>query len=130
MAVRKRKLEYAFGLYINVDGHRVIGREEVEILESLEKYGSIAAASKELERSYGFTWNCLTRMTRSLHQPIVVTRRGGTKYARRKGGGATTLTPVARLLLKQFKETEHIMWLTLSRIEDPPATSSTRFQRK
>jgi len=115
MSVRKRKLEYTFGLYLNVDGERVIGREEAEILEALEKYGSIAAAAEKRGRSYRFTWNSLIRMTRNLHQPIVVTRRGTTRYARRRGGGATTLTPLARLLLKEFKETERIMRLTLSR---------------
>ena len=130
MTTRKGKLEYAFGLYLNIDGQRVIGKEEAEILEALEKYGSIAAAAKQLERSYRFTWNCLTRMTRSLHQPIVVTRRGGTRHARRKGGGATTLTPVARLLLKQFKETEQIMQLALSRNGGTSAASSRRVQRK
>jgi len=60
------KLEYAFGLFLNVDGQRIIGKDEAEILEALEKYGSIAAAAKKLEKSYGFTWNYLIRMTRSL----------------------------------------------------------------
>jgi molybdate transport system regulatory protein len=129
MRVRKGKLEYAFGLYLNVDGEIAIGKEEVEILEALEKYGSIAAAAEKLERSYKFTWSRLIRMTRSLRQPIVVTRRGTTKYAKRKGGGATTLTPVARLLLKEFKETEQIMRLILSRYEGSSATSNRWLQR-
>ena len=130
MSLGKGKLEYAFGLYLNVNGDRVIGKEEAEILEALERNGSIAAAAEKLERSYKSTWNSLVRITRNLHQPIVVTRRGTTKYARRKGGGATTLTPVARLLLKEFKETEQIMRLTPSRVEHPSATSNTRGQRK
>jgi molybdate transport system regulatory protein len=127
MSVRKRKLEYAFGLYLNVDGQRIIGKDEAEILEALEKYGSIAAAAKKLERSYRFTWNCLIRMTRSLHQPIVVTRRGTTKYASRKGGGATTLTPVARLLVTEFRETERLMRKPL---QERRTTMSSSFQRK
>jgi len=128
MSVRKGKLEYAFGLYLNADGQRILGKDEAEILEALEKYGSVAAAAKKLQRSYRFTWNRLIGMTRSLHQPVVVTRRGTTKYARRKGGGATTLTPFARLLLKEFKETERIMRLTLSRIGAPSASSNSRVQ--
>jgi len=123
MSVRKGKLEYAFGLYFNVDGQRIIGEDEAEILEALEKYGSIAAAAKKLERSYRFTWNCLIRMTRSLHQPIVVTRRS-TKYAKRKGGGATTLTPVARLLLKEFRETERLMRQSLTQRHGSMKTSA------
>ena len=125
MRVRKGKLEYAFGLYLNVDGQRVIGKEEAEILEALEEFGSIAAAAKKRERSYKFTWNCLIRMTRRLHQPIVVTRRGATRYATSKGGGGTALTPVAKVLLKEFRETEHFMQQTLSRRETPATTSGT-----
>jgi molybdate transport system regulatory protein len=120
MRVGRGKFEYAFGLYLNIDGEIAIGKEDVEILEALEKYGSIAGAAKKLERSYKFTWNRLIRMTRSLHQPIVYTRRGTTKNAKTKGGGATTLTPVAKLLLKEFKETEQIMRITLPRYEGPP----------
>ena len=115
MSAGKGKLEYAFGLYINFDGQRVIGKEEADILEALEKYGSIAAAAKKLEISYKFTWNRLTQMTRSLHKPVVVTRRGTTRYARRKGGGGATLTPVAKMLLKEFRETERFIQQALSR---------------
>ena len=125
MSVRKRKLEYTFGLYLNVDGQRVIGKEEAEILEALEEFGSVAGAAKKRERSYKFTWNCLIRMTRRLHQPIVVTRRGATRYAKSKGGGCTALTPVARVLLKEFRDTEHFMQQTLSRRETPATTSVT-----
>jgi molybdate transport system regulatory protein len=119
MSVRKGKLEYTFGLYLNADGRRVIGEDGAEILEAVEEYGSIAAAAKKLEISYKFTWNCLLRMTRSLRQPVVVTRRGTTRYARRKGGGGTTLTPVARALLKEFRETERFMQQVLARREVP-----------
>ena len=126
MSVREGKLEYTFGLYLNADGRRVLGKDEAEILEALEEYGSIAAAAKKLEISYKFTWNCLVRMTRSLHQPVVVTRRGTARYARRKGGGGTTLTPVARVLLKEFRETERLMRQSLSNRERLTVT----FQRQ
>jgi molybdate transport repressor ModE-like protein len=125
MSVRKGKLEYNFGLYLNADGQRVFGRDGAEILEALEEYGSIAAAAKKLQISYRFTWNCLVRMTRSLHQPVVVRRRGTTRYAGSKGGGGTTLTPVARVLLQEFRETERFMQQTLSRRENPATTSVT-----
>jgi len=131
MSVRKRKLEYAFGLYLNADGRRVFDKDGAEILEALEEYGSIAAAAKKLEISYKFTWNYLVGMTKSLHQPIVVTRRGTTQFARRKGGGGTTLTPVARVLLKQFRGTELFMQRILSRRGSPTtATTVSNANRK
>ena len=44
MSLRRSKLEYTFGLYLNVDGQTIIGKDEAEILEAVEKYGSITAA--------------------------------------------------------------------------------------
>ena len=130
MSVRRSKLEYTFGLYLNVDGQRIIGKDEAEILEAVEKYGSITSAAKKLERSYRFTWTRLHRMTRSLHQPIVLTRRGGTKSAKRKGGGATTLTPIARLLLKEFRETERLMRQRLSKREGQQRVQASKTNRR
>lgn len=130
MCARKGEIEYTFELYLNTNGRRVLGKEGAEILEAVEKFGSIKAAAKELKMSYRFAWNYLVRMGKELGQLVVVTRRGGTPSARKKGGGGTSLTPVAKALLKEFKQTERIMRLTLSRIEGPSATSNTRVQRK
>jgi molybdate transport repressor ModE-like protein len=58
-----------------------------------------------------------------LHQPVVVTHRGGTPSAKKKGGGGTTLTPLAKALLKEFRETERFMQQILSRRERPAVTS-------
>ena len=55
VSVRKGKLEYTFGLYLNADGRRVFGKDGAEIPEALEEYGSVAAAAKKLEISYKFT---------------------------------------------------------------------------
>ena len=126
MSVRKGKLEYTFGLYLNADGQRILGKDEAEILEALEEYHSITAAAKKLQKSYKFTWNRIARLTRSLHQPVVVTQRGTVRYARRKGGGGTTLTTVARVLLKEFRETERFMQQTLSSRQGPAVEFSER----
>ena len=108
ISVRKSKLEYAFRLYLHASGRTVFTKDEAEILEAVEKYGSIAAAAKKLKISYRLTWNCLIQLTRTLHQPVVVTRRGGTPSVQKKGGGGTTLTPAAKVLLKEFRETARL----------------------
>ena len=97
ISVRKSKLEYAFRLYLHASGRTVFGNDEAEILEAVEKYGSIVAAAKKLKITYKLTWNCLIQLTRTLHQPVVVTRRCTTRYATKKGGGGTTLTPAAKV---------------------------------
>lgn len=115
MCAGKRKLQYTFRLYLNADGQRVLGKGGAQILEAIEEYGSIAAAAKELEMSYKFTWDYLIRMRRRLDQPVVITSRGGARYGKRKGGGQTTLTPLAKLLLKEYRETEGLIRQILSR---------------
>ena len=106
MPSRRINLQYTFRLYLNCEGQRLLGKGGAQILEAVEEYGSIAQAAEELEMSYKFVWAYLTRMRRRLHRPLVMTHRGGTQDRKHKGGGGTTLTPVARTLLKEFKETE------------------------
>jgi molybdate transport system regulatory protein len=109
MRSRKTDLGYSFRLYLNSNGQRILGKGGAQILEAVDEYGSIAAAAEELEMSYKFTWDYLIRIRRRLHQPVIVTHRGGTRNGKKKGGGGTTLTPVARTLLKEFKETERLV---------------------
>jgi len=106
MCARKRNLEYTFRLYVNANGQRVLGKGGAQILEAVDEYRSITAAAKELEMSYKFVWNYLIRMRRRLHQPVVMTHRGGSRNRKKRGGGGTTLTPIARGLVKEFRETE------------------------
>ena len=108
------KLQYTFRLYLNCDGQRLLGKGGAQILEAVEEYGSITQAAEELEMSYKFVWGYLTRMRRRLHRPLVMTRRGGARR-KHKGGGGTTLTPAARTLLKEFKETERLVQNIVSR---------------
>ena len=102
-------MQYAFRLYLNCDGQRLLGKGGAQILEAIAECGSIAEAAEELDMSYKFVWAYITRMRRRLRRPLVTTRRGGTQSGNRKGGGGATLTPTARALLKEFKETEHVL---------------------
>jgi len=115
MPSRKLNLQYTFRLYINADGQRILGKGGAQILDAVDEYGSITEAAEELEMSYKFTWDYLTRMKRRLHQPVVVTRRGGTRNGKKKGGGGTTLTPIAKALLKDFRKTERLVQNCISK---------------
>ena len=127
MCARKRDLEYTFRLYLNANGQRILGKGGAQILEAVDEHGSIAAAAEELEMSYKFTWDYLIRMRRRLHQPVIVTHRGGARNGKKRGGGGTTLTPIARTLLKEFKETERHMRSILTKRERATAHSLSSF---
>jgi len=111
------KLEYTFRLYLNADDQRVLGNGGAQILEAVDEYGSITEAAEELEMSYKFVWDYLVRMRRRLHQPVVVTRRGGPRIGKKKGGGGTALTPVSRALLKEFRDTQRLVQSITSKRE-------------
>ena len=127
MVARRRKLEYAFRLYVNLDGQSVLGKGGAQILEAVQKHGSITATAEELKMSYKFTWNYLVRMRRRLGQSVIVTHRGGAGYGKKSGGGGTTLTPVAKLLLEEYRETERLVRNVLSGRERATAHSVSRF---
>ena len=98
-----------------MDGKRVLGKGGAQILEAIDRQGSIAAAANELDMSYKFVWDYLTRMSTRLKRPVIVTRRGGTRHGTRKGGGGAKLTPLAQALLKNYKTTEKLLYATISK---------------
>jgi len=106
MHATSRRLHYAFRLYIVYDGERVLGKGGAQILNAIDRVGSLREAAKELRMSYRFVWNSIQRIENRLGKPVVVTRRGGTSRSKRKGGGSTRLTPLARTLLSEYGATE------------------------
>jgi len=56
--------------------------------------------------SYRFVWKYLRRIEDRLGKPVIVTKRGTTLHAKNKGGGGTTLTPFARMILTEYRGIE------------------------
>ena len=96
-------MRYSFRLYILSGDKRVLGKGGVQILSAVDRLGSLSAAAKELEMSYRFVWNSIRRTETRLGEPVVFTRRGGTPHSRKKGGGSTKLTPIAKDLLRDYR---------------------------
>jgi molybdate transport system regulatory protein len=123
------KLQYTFRLYLNnATGKRVLGKGGAKILEAINEYGSIVAAARNLGMSYKFVWDYLIRMRKRLKQPVIVTHRGGTDEAKRRGGGGTSLTPLAKNLLREFNSTQGLVdniLLSRKRILNAPRVRST-----
>ena len=120
----RRSLFYSFRLYLNANGERVLGKGGALILEAIDEHGSIALAAEELGMSYKFVWDYLGRMKQRLGRPLIMSRRGGTLHTRRRGGGGTTLTPLGRRLLGDFRATETQVRRMLS--ERKPSSSQKK----
>ena len=103
---QKRKLHYSFRLYLNSGKNRVLGKGGAQILMAIDRLGSISHAAQELQMSYRFVWTYIRRMEDRLGQRVIVTRRGGTLHRKRRGGGGTKLTQLAKSMLLDYRATE------------------------
>lgn len=68
---------------ILVKGARAMGPGKADLLEQIEATGSISAAAKALDMSYGRAWTLVSEMNQSFRKPLVEAGAGGAK-----GGGA------------------------------------------
>ena len=84
----------------------MLGKGGAQILDAVDRLGSISAAANELQMSYRFVWNYIGRMEDRLGRPVIVTRRGGAPHVRRKGGGGAELTRIAKALVEDYSVTE------------------------
>ncbi len=85
-------------LWIEANGKAVLSDYRVAILEGIERTGSLAKAAEELKVPYRTAWQRLKESEEVLGLRLVVTQSGGAE------GGGSSLTPVARELLRRYRE--------------------------
>lgn len=79
------------------EGQPFLGDGRFQLLEAVNRTGSINAAAKDLGISYRKAWSRLDAMDRNAPFALLDRQTGG------KGGGATHLTPAAEILLSRFE---------------------------
>lgn len=93
---RTRHLVPRFQLRLVADKEIVIGPGKIELLEAIDRHGSIAAACREMNLSYKKAWQLLDTMNRHLATPVISTATGGTQR------GGATLTDEGRALIQEY----------------------------
>lgn len=83
-------------LWLENDGHVALSRWRVQLLEAIDRTGSIRAAAAQLQITYDLAWHRLDEMEQALGARLVDRRRGG------PGGGAAQLTAVGRDYVARF----------------------------
>ena len=78
-----------------------IGPGKIALLEQIERAGSLSKAARDNGMSYRRAWQLLESLNSSFAAPVAVTRMGG--YG---GGGATTLTPLGKELIRRYRAFE------------------------
>jgi molybdate transport system regulatory protein len=79
---------------------RALGPGRVDVLEAIEREGSISAAGRSLGMSYRFTWLLVNSMNNAFREKLVHTSPGGNK------GGGAGLTDAGRRVLAAYRELE------------------------
>ena len=83
-------------LWFEIDGERAFCPGVCQILQEIERTGSIKDASAAVDRSYRFVWGKLKTVELALGQPLVETRVGGGQEKR------SVLTDTGRALMEEF----------------------------
>ena len=78
----------------------MIGPGKAELLERIDRCGSIAAAGREMGMSYKRAWQLIGALNAMFREPLVESTRGG------PGGGGAVLTDGGRHVLGLYRAVE------------------------
>jgi molybdate transport system regulatory protein len=82
------------------DDDEMIGPGKAELLERIDRCGSIAAAGREMGMSYKRAWLLIGTLNEMFQAPLVARTRGG------PGGGGAILTDAGREVLRLYRAFE------------------------
>jgi len=91
------RLKVKSKVWVELDGKPVLGDAKVRLLEEIDAKGSIKAAALALGMTYRGAWAKLKAMEERLGERLVERKAGG------PSGGGSTLTPLARELVRRYK---------------------------
>lgn len=78
----------------------IFGPGKMELLDAIDRCGSISAAARAMNMAYPSAWKLIDALNRRFHQPLVARITGG-----RRGGGAE-LTANGRAILGLYRSVE------------------------
>ena len=78
----------------------MIGPGKAELLERIDRCGSIAAAGRDMSMSYKRAWQLIGTLNAMFREPLVDSTRGG------PGGGGAVLTETGRTVLSLYRAFE------------------------
>jgi molybdate transport system regulatory protein len=94
-----RHIEVRSKVWLEDDGAPLMGAGRAQLLRTVDRFGSINAAAKELGMDYRKAWGLIDSMEKRLHFKLVIRRRGGSSRG-------TALTEECRRLLGLYEDFE------------------------
>jgi molybdate transport system regulatory protein len=92
-------------MFFNLDfgeGKSGVGIHRANILEAIDRFGSISAAAPAVDLTFSQMWRVVRTLNSHCDQPMVAARRGG------RNAGAF-LTPLGKDVLARFREIERVI---------------------
>lgn len=102
----------AWKLWLELDSVHVFGGGIARILEVIRDTGSIIAAARKTGIQYRRIWTLVSKTEEKLGVRLICRSRGGA------GGGGSSLTPVAVMLLQRFHQLEDAMRTASEKLEE------------
>ena len=89
-----------------------LGTTRINLLEAIDREGSISKAAKAVPISYKAAWDAVDAMNNLADQPLVIRATGG------KNGGGTTLTDYGRKIVALYRLMEQEYQHTLDKLAE------------
>ena len=86
-----------------------VGPGKIDLLEAIQRTGSLSQAARDLHMSYRRAWLLVDSLKSSFREAVTVAATGG------KGGGGVTLTVFGQRLIKSYRALERDIALLAAR---------------
>lgn len=93
---KMNKYRFRYKLWLESKNNKAFGKGPVEILDKINRYGSLRKAAEEMKMSYSHAWNLLNEIEKRLECRLIERQVGGEE------GGGSILTPKAKELMERF----------------------------
>lgn len=124
------KVAETLKLRIKLCSFAALGPGKADLLEAVDRCGSITAAAKDRGMSYRRAWNLIDEMNHAFREPVVGTASGGAT------GGGTRLTDLGREVLAIYRDVQRLaeaavaeplerLAMLVADNPEPPATTAT-----
>jgi molybdate transport system regulatory protein len=95
--LKQRSLAVQGGLWLDRNGKKLVGADRIELLEAIDRLGSITHAAKAVGLSYKAAWDSMDAMNNLAQHPLLIRATGG------PNGGGSHLTDHGRELVRLYR---------------------------
>lgn len=99
--MNKAKVEIRPRLRVMAGAAIALGPGKAQLLELVQRTGSITRAAREMNMSYMRAWTLIRTMNRCFKEPVIISSHGGAR-----GGGGAALTKTGREILALYQKME------------------------